>query len=50
VRLHTLTTFDEVLRMARERGVLDAAGAASVEDWLREPHGWASRQGLDGRR
>ena len=46
VRLHALTTFEAVLQVAIERATLDEAGAAIVRDWLREPHGWARRQGL----
>jgi orotate phosphoribosyltransferase len=41
VRLHTLTSFDDIL---------DAAGnrfdSAAVEDWLQDPYGWAERRGL----
>lgn len=46
VTLHAATTFEVVLEVARERGVLDAAGVATVEDWLRDPWGWAARRGL----
>jgi orotate phosphoribosyltransferase len=44
VRLHTLTSFPEVLDVARKRAMMDEAGAALVEDWLRDPHGWAERR------
>jgi len=47
VRLHPLTTFAAVLEVALERGVIDEAAAASVRDWLAEPHGWAKRHGLE---
>jgi orotate phosphoribosyltransferase len=47
VRLHALTTFEAVLQIAIERATLDEAGAAIVRDWLREPHGWAKRRGLE---
>ncbi len=46
VRLHTLTSFDAVLREALGRGLLDDPGAATVRDWLGEPHGWALRRSL----
>jgi orotate phosphoribosyltransferase len=46
VRLHATTDFEIVLSVASERGVIDAAGATVVRDWLREPHGWAARQGF----
>lgn len=46
VRLHTLTSFDVVLECALRRGILDAEGIESVQSWLREPYGWASRRGL----
>lgn len=45
VTLHTLTRFDDVLGEAMGRGLLDAASAAAVRDWLRDPHGWAERRG-----
>lgn len=44
VRLHTLTSFPEVLQVARRRAMMDEAAAATVEDWLRDPHGWAARR------
>jgi orotate phosphoribosyltransferase len=44
VRLHTLTSFPEVLEVARKRAMMDEAAAAVVEDWLRDPHGWAQRR------
>ena len=47
VRLHPLTTFAEVLEVALERGIIDEAAAASVRDWLGEPHGWAKRHSLE---
>ena len=47
VRLHPLTTFAEVLEVALERGIIDKSAAASVRNWLGEPHGWAKRQGFE---
>jgi orotate phosphoribosyltransferase len=41
VKLHALTTFPDVLEAALASGVIDEAGAATVRDWLRDPHGWA---------
>lgn len=46
VRLHTLTGFDAVLTSALERGLLDVDGANAVRDWLADPHGWATKRGL----
>lgn len=46
VRLHTLTSFDNVLTEALARDVLDASGAAAVRDWMQDPHGWAARRGV----
>ena len=43
VKLHPLTTFEAVLPIALERKVIDAAGAATVREWLRDPNGWAKR-------
>jgi orotate phosphoribosyltransferase len=48
VKLHALTTFDVVLDIALSRSMIDEAGAASVRQWLSDPHGWAKRVGLDG--
>jgi orotate phosphoribosyltransferase len=47
VRLHPLTTFAAVLEVALEHGIIDEAAAASVRDWLSDPHGWAARHGLE---
>jgi orotate phosphoribosyltransferase len=47
VRLHTVTNFETVLKVAVERAEVDEAGAAVVRDWLREPRGWAARHGLE---
>jgi orotate phosphoribosyltransferase len=47
VRLHTTTTFETVLQAALEGKMIDEAGAAAVSDWLRDPHGWAKRRGLE---
>ena len=47
VRLHPLTSFAAVLEVALERGIIDEAAAASVRDWLGEPHGWAKRKGFE---
>ena len=44
VTLHTLTNFQAVLRTAQEQGILDANGTAVIEDWLRDPHGWAGKR------
>lgn len=41
VRLHTLTSFVELLAEARLS--LPDAAIAAVEDWLRDPYGWAER-------
>jgi orotate phosphoribosyltransferase len=44
VRLHTLTSFGEVLELARAGDLVTAAQAASVAAWLQDPHGWAVRR------
>jgi orotate phosphoribosyltransferase len=46
VKLHAVTDFAAVLAVAEERGVLDAEGAAVVQDWLGDARGWAGRRGL----
>ncbi len=45
VRLHALTTFEEILEIAEACSIIDTVGAASVRDWLSEPRGWAARRG-----
>jgi orotate phosphoribosyltransferase len=47
VRLHPLTTFEAVLEIAVRRSMIDAVGAASIRDWLSDPRGWATRNGLE---
>ena len=47
VKLHPLTTFTEVLAAASARGIIDDIAAASVRDWLSDPHGWAHRHNLE---
>jgi orotate phosphoribosyltransferase len=47
IRLHAVTTFEAVLQVALERGMIDATGAEIVQDWLRDPRGWAARRGLE---
>jgi orotate phosphoribosyltransferase len=47
VRLHAATTFETVLQVALERGVIDTPGAEIVSDWLHDPRGWAARRGLE---
>ena len=46
VRLHTLTGFEAVLSEALAKDLLDKGGAAAVRDWMRDPHGWATRRGV----
>ncbi len=46
VKLHALTTFEEVLSEALSAKAIDDAGAEVVRDWLQDPHGWAARRGL----
>jgi orotate phosphoribosyltransferase len=47
VRLHAATTFQAVLESALERKMIDESGAATVRDWLAEPHAWAKRRGFE---
>ena len=44
VRLHTLTSFEDLLECAEETGVLNAHGVAALHDWLADPQGWAARR------
>jgi orotate phosphoribosyltransferase len=47
VRLHAATTFQAVLESAIKSKLIDAAGAAVVRDWLKEPRLWAKRHGFE---
>jgi orotate phosphoribosyltransferase len=42
VQLHTLTSFGEILELARKRELVSEADAQSVAAWLHDPHGWAA--------
>ena len=42
VRLHTTTTFDEVLIVALEGNLIDADGASAVRNWLKDPYAWTA--------
>ena len=44
VRLHTLTTFEDLLACAADTGVLDARGVKTLHDWVADPQGWAARR------
>jgi orotate phosphoribosyltransferase len=44
VRLHTLTSFGEVLELARARGQVSDAQAASVAAWFHDPHAWGMKR------
>jgi orotate phosphoribosyltransferase len=44
VRLHTLTSFGEVLQLARERELVNATQATSVAAWLHDPHTWGLKR------
>ncbi|MCZ7547215.1 MAG: phosphoribosyltransferase family protein [Anaerolineae bacterium] len=43
VRLHVLAPFDAIVAEAARRGQFDARALAIVQDWARDPHGWAER-------
>lgn len=45
VRFFSLTSFDAILQEARRLGSVEQSTLATVEDWLRDPHGWVERQG-----
>lgn len=42
VQLHTLTSFGEILELARKRELVSESEARSVAAWLHDPHGWAA--------
>jgi len=45
VKLHALTNFPVVLEEAVLMGKIVLEEKKIVEDWLKDPHGWAGRQG-----
>lgn len=46
VRLHTLTDFATIAQAAYDGGVLEQTAMTIIQDWFRDPYGWAGRQGL----
>lgn len=42
--LHTLTTFETLLRVAQSRHLFTEAHATIIRDWFDDPHGWITRQ------
>ncbi len=44
VKLHTLTSFNDVLASGLHSGDISEATATIVRDWLGDPHGWAARR------
>ncbi len=45
VRLHTMTTFEDLLLCAAETNRLDAEDVATLQEWLADPQGWGGRSG-----
>jgi orotate phosphoribosyltransferase len=48
VQLHTLTSFGEILEVARQRELVSEAEVQSVSSWLHDPHGWAAKRMTSG--
>ena len=46
VQLHTLVTLPTVLDSARQQGRFGQSELAVLQDWVRDPQGWAARQGV----
>jgi orotate phosphoribosyltransferase len=46
VKLHALTTFDVILEEALQLGKFTKDEMKLIQDWLKEPHGWAKRHGF----
>lgn len=44
VKLHTLTSFNDVLASGLHSGEISEETAAVVRDWMGDPHGWAARR------
>ncbi len=45
VILETLTSFTDILKEAEKSKKLSTVNRIVIEDWLKDPHGWAERQG-----
>jgi orotate phosphoribosyltransferase len=43
VNLQTITDFTAILQIALEMGVFGKEEHAIIDDWFKDPHGWASR-------
>lgn len=46
VRLHLLTPFTVIARVAQEQGYLTQEALELIENWMRDPHGWMQQRGL----
>ena len=46
VQLHTLTRFDVITQAAMEMGHFGTDEKTIIDDWLRDPRGWAARRGI----
>jgi len=46
INLHALTSWKDVLKVAKAEGYFDAATAASVEEYLQNPDKWAADRGF----
>ena len=46
VQLHTLVTLPTILDSARQQGRFGERELAVLQDWVRDPQGWAERQGV----
>ncbi len=44
VPFEALTDFESILTVAHEQGRFSTEERAVIEDWLRDPHGWAERR------
>jgi len=45
VKLHTLTDFESILKVARAQNLIEPELKASVEAWMRDPWGWGEKHG-----
>ena len=46
VQLRTLTRFEVITRAAMAMGSFGPEEKAAIDDWFRDPRGWASRKGI----
>lgn len=47
VHLHTLTTFDDILREGVKMKKIQQSQVKVINDWIADPHGWGKKHGYE---